>query len=102
VSDEQDDDRSPEERLLALAATQLGLFTIAQARACGITRATIRNRLVRGVWVREHQGVFSVAGLPPSPARAHLAAVLAAGKDARSSHRAAAWGWKMTPFEQLP
>jgi len=95
-----DTERSPEERLLALAATQLGLFTLGQALECGLTRAVVRNRLSRGVWTRVRRGVFAVAGHPSDPAASHMAAVLAAGATARSSHRAAAWGWRMTPYSQ--
>lgn len=96
------DDVSPLERLHALAANQLGFFTLRQAVECGLTRAVVRNRIERKIWIRVHRGVFALAGLPPSPAGPHMAAVLAAGSTARSSHRAAAWGWRLTPYEQRP
>lgn len=96
------DRSSPEEWLLALAATQLGLFTLTQALTVGVTRSVIRNRLARGAWKRVHRGVFCIAGHAPTPATPHMAAVLAGGRTARSSHRAAAWGWGMTPYEQKP
>jgi hypothetical protein len=91
-----------EAQLVALAATQLGLFTLQQAFALGITRKMVRTRVSQGAWARVRAGVYIICGHRPDPAVAYLAAVLAAGASARASHRAAARLWEMTPFEQKP
>jgi very-short-patch-repair endonuclease len=92
-----------EAKLLALAATQLGLFTVRQAYACGMTRKMLRTRLGQGAFERVIHGVFRVGGHPVSPAEAHMGLVLAAGAEGtRASHRAGAWLWDMTAHEQKP
>jgi hypothetical protein len=92
-----------EATLLAVAASQLGLFTVRQALASGVTRKMLRTRIAQGAWRRIHRGVFVVEGHAMTPEAAHLAAVLAADVEGtRSSHRAGAWLWGMTPYEQKP
>ncbi len=92
-----------EARLLGVAATQLGLFTRAQAIGAGVTARMLRTRLTQGAWKRVYRGVFIVCGHEMSAAASHLAAVLAVDVDGtRSSHRAGAWLWDMTPHEQKP
>ena len=88
--------------LLAIAATQLGLFTLQQATDAGVTREMLRGRLRRRVWRRVYRTVFIIEGHPTTPASVHLASVLACGESARSSHRAGAWLWNMTAHEQKP
>ena len=96
-------DWEAESRVLAIAAGQLGLFTLKQALDAGMTRQMLRTRVNQGAWTRYRRGVFVVAGHPSSPAHAHMAAVLATGAEGtRSSHRAGAWLWGMTPFQQAP
>ncbi|HVV36073.1 MAG TPA: type IV toxin-antitoxin system AbiEi family antitoxin domain-containing protein [Acidimicrobiales bacterium] len=96
-------DWEAESRLLAIAAMQLGLFTVTQALDAGVSRRTLRTRIGQGAWRRFRRGVFVVEGHPSTPAQAHMAAVLATGVDGtRSSHRAGAWLWAMTPYEQTP
>jgi hypothetical protein len=93
-----------EATLLAVAATQLGLFTARQAYACGVTRKMLRTRFSQGAWKRHlYRGVFVVAGHPTTPATDQIALVLAVDAEGvRSSHRGAAWLWGMTPFPQKP
>lgn len=92
-----------EARLLAIAATQLGVFALVQATECGVTRAMIRTRLAQKAWERIHRGVFRVCGHPALPEATHMAAILATGvASARSSYRAGAWLWDMTQYEQKP
>jgi hypothetical protein len=96
-------DWEAEARVLVLATTQLGLFTLGQALDAGMTRQMLRTRIGQGAWSRFRRGVFVVAGHPTSPAQAHMASVLATGVDGtRSSHRAGAWLWGMTPYQQVP
>jgi hypothetical protein len=63
----------------------------------------LRTRIGQGAFERVIHGVFRVGGHPVSPAEAHMALVVAAGVEGtRSSHRAGAWLWDMTAFEQKP
>ncbi len=91
-----------EEALLKIAEGQLGLFTATQADEVGFTEAMRRTKLARKSIRRLHKNVYAVAGHEISSAGLHLASVLAAGASARSTHRAGAWLWGMTPFEQRP
>jgi hypothetical protein len=50
--------------IAALARTQLGNFTLDQARALGATRHMVRDRVRTGVWFRRHPGVYKLAGAP--------------------------------------
>jgi len=52
------------ESLLALAATQLGLFTRDQARACDVNDGMLRRRVARGQLVRLSRRLFRIAGTP--------------------------------------
>jgi hypothetical protein len=93
----------PESELLALAAKQLGLFTTRQADDVEFTESMRRSRIARDLIRRVHANVFCFAGQPLSEAAKHLAAVLAADHEGtRSSHRAGAWLWGMTPHTQKP
>src|SRR6476660_3667716 len=77
-------------RMDALAATQHGLITRAQALALGLTAEGIRHRVRQGRWRAVSRGVFCVAGAINTPHRRALAAVLASGPGATLSHRSAA------------
>lgn len=61
--------------LARLAAAQRGLFTRAQARACGYSAYQIRRRLERGEWcaVLGPVLVSTGSGVPPRDIAAHLA-----------------------------
>lgn len=73
-----------------MAEAQGGLFTLDQARACGLAPATVDRRCRRGWLRRVRRGVFSFAGGARSHWDAVVAAVLAAGPAAAVSHRSAA------------
>jgi hypothetical protein len=88
--------------VLAIAATQLGLFTTSQATEVGLSRETRRTRVAQKIWRRVYWNVYFVEGHPMTPAAEHLAAVLAGGVTARASHRAGAWLWGMTAYPQKP
>lgn len=64
--------------LFRLAARQFGLFTLAQARACGVSRGRLGRMLGQGVCERVHPGLFRVRAVPTSWESDALAAVLVA------------------------
>lgn len=66
----------------ALAARQRDLVTIEQLRATGLPRATIYDRVARGVLRRVHRGVYTTSHAPLSPEAKALAAVPACGEGA--------------------
>ena len=77
------------ERLCAeRAGRQWGLVTRAQLLAVGVTRAEIRTRMLSGLLLPEHPGVYRVGHRAPSTEATYLAAVLASGAGARLSGRA--------------
>jgi len=73
-----------------VAAKQHGAFTLAQARAAGITRAALRHRVRVNRWMRVCPGVFRLAGAPPTWELRVFAAVAGTAPQAAASHRAAA------------
>ncbi len=77
----------------ALAASQHGLLTRAQALSAGLTEGDVRARLGSGRWASVHRSVYRICGAPLTEVQMLLAAVLAAGAGATASHRAAAWLW---------
>ena len=85
----------PDSSIAAIAACQLGLFTRADARAAGATKAIVRRRVAKGRWVKLHPGVYRLAGVPPTPEQSVRAALLAAGPMAVVSYRAAAQIWEL-------
>lgn len=95
------------ERLISLAAQQGGVFTAAQARTAGYTRAAIRHRVKRGHWVvvrprcYAHRAlVESVADLPgPREAMRIWAGRVTLGSDCVGSHRSAARAQGFDVFE---
>lgn len=75
--------------LAALAATQHGLATPAQARALGIDHGGLQRALASGLLVPVRRNVMRVAGSPVSRWDDVMAACLAAGPRAVASHRSA-------------
>ena len=75
----------------AAADAQHGVVTRAQLLARGVSRPAIKRRLGKGVLLREHPGVYRVGHRAPSVEATYLAAVLACGKGAVLSGRAAAF-----------
>src|SRR5947209_16176535 len=55
------------------------VFTVAQARAAGITRAALRSGVRRGDWSPVERGVYVVGGEEPSAVERAVGAVLATG-----------------------
>jgi len=79
--------------VLALAARQHGMVTIAQLLA-GVGRRAIARRVARGWLVQRYRGVYQV-GPVAAPYSPEMAAVLAIGDEAVLSHQSAAaiWGF---------
>ena len=75
------------------AAAQLGLVTIGDLRALGLTKHQVEHLVARGILRRVGRGVRAVAVAPSTPQQRLLAATLVAGEDAVASHLAAAWLW---------
>ena len=65
-------------------------MTIAQLEAAGLSEATVRARVMRGVLHRKYVGVYAVGHAKLSQEGEWMAGVLAAGDGAFLSHRSAA------------
>lgn len=85
-----------EKLLNAIATDQRGLFTLAQAAACGIPRRTVSGRAAQGRYDMVHPGVYGIAGSEDTWMRSVFGAVLSASEPAAASHRTAARLWGMT------
>src|SRR4051794_19196715 len=93
-------DAAREAAVAALAANQFGLFTVAQAVACGFPERTIRNRCEAGRWRwAAPSGVIAMPGTPESWRRTVLSHVLGCGPHAVASHRSAAAVWGLPGFD---
>ncbi|MGH9165206.1 MAG: type IV toxin-antitoxin system AbiEi family antitoxin domain-containing protein [Acidimicrobiales bacterium] len=75
--------------LTALAESQHGLVTTAQAAGADVSARSLQRAVAAGLLMPVRRGVLRVAGSPPSPWRDVMAACLAAGGDALASHRTA-------------
>src|SRR5262249_36318644 len=64
--DEEKSMRDFDARIAAMARAQLGHFTRAHARSCGMTDRMCRHRLATGQWEEVHPTVYKLAGLPPT------------------------------------
>jgi hypothetical protein len=82
-----------DDRLDALAGTQLGLLTRLNILSAGGTDEDIRTNLRRKRWQRLQPGVYLTGSAPPTWLQLQLAACLAAGPHAVASHRGGAAVW---------
>lgn len=82
-----------DDRLDALAGTQLGLLTRLNVDALGGTDHYIRTCIARKRWQQLQAAVYLTGSAPPSWLQLQLAACMAAGPHAIASHRAAAALW---------
>ncbi|MEN8114736.1 MAG: hypothetical protein ABFS21_10135 [Actinomycetota bacterium] len=85
-----------ERTLSSIAREQRGVFTMAQALACGFPRTTIIGRAARGRYEPIHPGIFGMAGSEDSWLRRVMGSVLSVTSPAGASHRTAAFLWGMT------
>ncbi|HEY6531759.1 MAG TPA: type IV toxin-antitoxin system AbiEi family antitoxin domain-containing protein [Acidimicrobiales bacterium] len=74
----------------ALARKQHGAFSSSQVNELGGSRQSVHRRVTSGQWVRLDQGVFALAGHPPTLLRQMKAAQLAVPHSAISGLSAAA------------
>jgi hypothetical protein len=81
--------RIVEREIARIARGQHGVVTRAQLLGAGLTRAHVRRRIDRGSLLREYPGVYRVGHRAPSIEATYMAAVLACGKGALLSGRAA-------------
>src|SRR2546421_8160405 len=84
---------SPDRAAALVAESQHGLVTREQARAAGLSDDAVQRRLSSGLWERLHQGVYRLAGAPPSHKQAVMGVCLAGGAGAVASHHTAAGIW---------
>lgn len=77
----------------AAARTQHGILTRQQLVDVGVSASAVDSWVRRGRLVRQHAGVYRLAGAPPTWRAELTAAVLAGGPGAVASHRAAAFLW---------
>jgi hypothetical protein len=82
-----------EDAVAAVQRAQLGLITMEQAGAAGLTPAGVRSRVGRGEWITVRRGVYRLAGVRPGFDHAVLAACLAVGDACWASGRTAARLW---------
>jgi very-short-patch-repair endonuclease len=82
-------------QIAAHAALHDGVFTLADAKAAGLSRCQIRERVALD-WIVCHEGVFRIAGTPESWRGRMRAAVSAAAPHGALSHRSGA------AFYELP
>lgn len=64
------------ERLLAVAVSQHGFFTVGQAGEVGVGDDQVRRLAVKGVVERRAQGVYRVSSVPLGPYSEYIEAVL--------------------------
>ena len=89
---------NPERNLRTVALRQHGVFTVAQAQACGFTRPVVRRRLACGMWEEVVPRVLRVAAAEPigwTPSL--MAAVLLTRGVAAGPTAAALYGWLPAP-----
>jgi very-short-patch-repair endonuclease len=89
-------------KLLALAMRQHGLITRDQAADLGVGRRAWYSRLRAGTLLPAAPCVAVLPGAPASPEQRILAAVLAAGPGAISSHRSSAHLWGVEGMADAP
>lgn len=87
-------------RLAAVATGQRMLLTIDDVRAAGGTTDNAAERVTAGRWMRIDRGVYLIAGAPSDWHTRQLAAILAAGRGAASSHLAAARVYRLPGFDR--
>ena len=86
-------------KLLAFAATQYGVVTLAQTIDLGVSLYTLRTAVTDGVLRRPARGVYCATGAPETWHQQLLIKVWSLGSDAVASHGAAARLWKVRGFD---
>ena len=84
--------------VLALAATQHGVVTLAQSLVW-VTYAAMKHAVAIGMFERPYRGIYRVAGSVPTWHQELLILLLRAGAEAAVSHQAAARLWQLKDFD---
>jgi very-short-patch-repair endonuclease len=92
----------PDTRIERLAARQHGVFTRAQARDGGLSRAAIVHRLDKRRWIAVTRRVYRIAGAPATPRAELIATVLSAGRDGVATGSSALALHGIRGFDLLP
>jgi very-short-patch-repair endonuclease len=96
--DEESTARGWRDRAIAqLAGRQHGVVEYRQLLELGLERGAIHERVTSGRFHRVHSGVYLVGHTAESPYAREMAAVLACGPGALTSHRSAARLWSLSP-----
>lgn len=82
-------DRAHSSKLVAIAESQFGLFSVHQAIASGVPRAVVQRACEAGQLRRVQRGVYALTGRPVSRWEPHIAAALAVGTSGALSHDSA-------------
>lgn len=91
-----------DQRMDALADSQHGLVTRAQALELGLTPSALKHRVRSGRWRAVCRGVFRLSGAVDTSRQRALTAVLASGEGAVLSHRSAAALYDLPGFSIEP
>lgn len=83
-ADAADDDHAPSPSWADLGCSTGGVWTRADALACGLTDDVIAHRVSIGYWQQLRRGVYCDGGVVPSAAMLGWAAVLASGGPGRA------------------
>lgn len=95
----RDSETTPDARAAELAARDWGVVSVADLRACGLTKDAIARRVQRGRLHRVHLGVYAVGHAGLTMRGRFLAAVKACGEDTALSHLSAAALWDLLPYD---
>jgi very-short-patch-repair endonuclease len=91
-----------DDRVFGVASDQRYLVTRDEVLEIGGSDELLESRLGAGVWLKVHPGVYQVDRRPLDWESKLLAAVLAAGPEARASHRAALLLWGLDGIGSAP
>jgi very-short-patch-repair endonuclease len=86
-------------RVAALAGEELGVLSVAELRACGLSKRDLEVRRARGFLHPLYRGVYAVGHTALTREATFLAAVKACGPGAFLSHFAAAVVWGFVEWE---
>lgn len=89
-----------DQRLGSLAQTQHGVFTLAQVRALGGSRAVMRSRASSGRWLVAGPRTYVFPGTAIGWRQELMIGILANGPGAVASHRSAAALWAIPGFAE--
>jgi hypothetical protein len=92
-------DTRPGVKVARRAATEWGVLSLDELRACGLSRDAVVVRVANGHLHPMYRGVYAVGHAKPPLEGFFLAAVKACGPGAVLSHHAAAAFWGLVPWD---